>query len=98
MLSGYFNIESLLDVILVPTWLHFGFQNPPKSCLGSVLGPLGRLWEDLRSQVGRVFRRDAERRGTRRPRDAGMVAAEPPPNQGQGTHVKKSARGLRGDL
>ena len=52
MLSGYFNIESLLDVILVPTWLHFGFQNPPKSCLGGVLGPLGRLLGGLGGVLG----------------------------------------------
>ena len=41
MLSGYFNIESLLDVILVPTGFHFGSKNPPKSYLGGVLGRFG---------------------------------------------------------
>ena len=45
MLSDCFNIKSLLDTILVPTWLdfgtpnlHFGIQKPSKSCLGGVLG------------------------------------------------------------
>ena len=27
LLSGYFNIRSLLDAILVPTWLHFALPN-----------------------------------------------------------------------
>ena len=43
LLSGYFNMKSLLDVSWGSTWLHFGFQNPSKSCLGGVLGPLGLL-------------------------------------------------------
>ena len=41
MLSGYFKITSLLDAILLPTWLHFGSPNPPKSRPGGVLGRLG---------------------------------------------------------
>ena len=45
MLSGCFNIISFLDVILVPTWVHFSFQNPQKivtwRCLRRVLGRLG---------------------------------------------------------
>ena len=65
-LSDCFNIKSLLDTILVPTWLdvgtpklHFGYQNPSKSCLGSVLGvilavlaTLEGLWERLRLVLG----------------------------------------------
>ena len=37
----------IFDPIRVPTWLHFGFKNPPKSRLGGLLGRLescvGRL-------------------------------------------------------
>ena len=36
LLSGCFNIILFLDVILVSTWVHFKFQNPPKSWLGGV--------------------------------------------------------------
>ena len=54
MLSGYFNITSLLDVILVSTWLHFGFQNPPKSCLGDVLGRLEGVLGRLGVVLGRL--------------------------------------------
>ena len=67
-LSGCFNIKSLLDTILVPTWLdfgtpnlHFGTQKPPKSCLGGVLGvilaflaALEGLLERLRLVLGRL--------------------------------------------
>ena len=38
LLSGCFNIILFLDVILVSTWVHFRFQNPPKSWLGGLLG------------------------------------------------------------
>ena len=52
----------------MPTWLdvgtpklHFGYQNPSKSCLGSVLGvilavlaTLEGLWERLRLVLGRL--------------------------------------------
>ena len=68
MLSDCFNIKSLLDAILVPTWLdvgtpklHFGYKNRSKSCLGSVLGiisavlaTLEGLWERLRLVLGRL--------------------------------------------
>ena len=40
MLSGYFNIRSLLDAIRVSTLLHFCIKNPPTSLLGGVLGRL----------------------------------------------------------
>ena len=57
--------KSLLDTILVPTWLdfgtpnlHFGYQNPSKSCLGGVLGvilavlaTLEGLWSGLGSSL-----------------------------------------------
>ena len=68
LLSGCYNITSLLDTILVPTWLdfgtpnlHFGTQKPPKSCLGGVLGvilaflaALEGLLERLRLVLGRL--------------------------------------------
>ena len=67
-LSCCFNIKSLLDTILVPTWLdfgtpnlHFGTQKPPKSCHGGVLGvilaflaALEGLLERLRLVLGRL--------------------------------------------
>ena len=34
---GYFNIRSLLNAILVPTWLHFGSRKSSKSSLGVVV-------------------------------------------------------------
>ena len=47
MLSGYFNIRWLWDAYRVPTWMDFGFKNPPKSALGRLLrrhgAALGRL-------------------------------------------------------
>ena len=42
-LLGNFNIRSLLNTILVPTWLHFGSKKSPKSGLGRVLARLGGL-------------------------------------------------------
>ena len=63
-LSACFNIKSLLDTILVPTWLDFGIfgsQSPSKSCLGgvlevilAVLATLEGLWERLRLVLGRL--------------------------------------------
>ena len=35
-LCGIFNIRSNFDPILVPTWLHFGSRNPPKSSQKSI--------------------------------------------------------------
>ena len=32
---------------LVPTWLHVGFKNPPKTRLGAPLEALGRSWRRL---------------------------------------------------
>ena len=52
LLSGYFNIRSFLDAILVPTWLHFGSQNPSKSRLGDVLRRLGGVLEPLGGVLG----------------------------------------------
>ena len=40
LLSRYFKITSLLDVIVLPVWLRFRLQNPRKSRLGGVLGRL----------------------------------------------------------
>ena len=40
LLLGCFNIRSLLDAILVSTWIHFCIKNPAKSRLGGVLGRL----------------------------------------------------------
>ena len=40
MLSRYSKITLLLDVILLPVWLRFRFQNAPKSRLRGVLGRL----------------------------------------------------------
>ena len=52
--SGYFNIRWLWDAYWVPTWMDFGFKNPPKSALGrllgrlvAVLGRLGPSWRPL---------------------------------------------------
>ena len=36
-LLGKFNISSLLNAILVPTWLHFGSRKSSKSSLGVVV-------------------------------------------------------------
>ena len=52
LLSGYFNIESLLDVILVPTGFHFGSKNLPTSYLGGVLGHLGGVLGALGGFLG----------------------------------------------
>ena len=38
-----FKIRSLLNAILVSTWLIFRSENLPKSCLGGLLGRLGRI-------------------------------------------------------
>ena len=52
LLSIYFNMTSLLDVILVSTWLHFSFPKQPKIVtwrrLRRVLGRLGGLLGHLR--------------------------------------------------
>ena len=40
------------DAILVPTWFHFGSQNPPKSRLGDVLRRLGGVLERLGGVLG----------------------------------------------
>ena len=40
LLLGCFNIRSLLDAILVSTWIHFCIKNPAKSRLGGLLGRL----------------------------------------------------------
>ena len=40
LLLGSFNIRSLLDAILVSTWIHFCIKNPAKSRLGGLLGRL----------------------------------------------------------
>ena len=52
--SGDFNIRWLWDAYRVPTWMDFGFKNPPKSALGrllgrlvAVLGRLGPSWRAL---------------------------------------------------
>ena len=57
---GILKITLLLDAILLPTWFHFGSQNPSESRLGDVLRRLGgvlaaswRSWECL----GGVLRR-----------------------------------------
>ena len=48
LLCGIFKIRSNFDPILVQTWMDFGFENPPKSALGRLLGRLvavlGCLW------------------------------------------------------
>ena len=36
LLPGYFNIRSLPRAIFIPTWVHFGSKNLPKSRLGGV--------------------------------------------------------------
>ena len=46
-------MRSLPDAILVPTWLHFGSQNPPKSRLGGLLDRLRRVLKRL----GRILER-----------------------------------------
>ena len=58
---GLSKLASIFDAILVPTCLHFGSQNPSKSCLGSVLGviwavlaALEGLLERLRLVLGRL--------------------------------------------
>ena len=60
MLSAYFNIRWLWDAYRVPTWMDFGFKNPPKSALGRLLGRLvavlGRLGALLR-RLGSVLTR-----------------------------------------
>ena len=40
LLLGCFNIRSLLDAILVSTWIHFCIKNLAKSRLGGLLGRL----------------------------------------------------------
>ena len=51
MLSRYFKISSLLDVILLPIWLRFRLHSPPKSRLGGILeaswAVLGASWAAL---------------------------------------------------
>ena len=42
-LASDFNISSLPDLFLMPTWLHFGSKKPPKSRLGGLLEALGGL-------------------------------------------------------
>ena len=53
-------MTSLLDVIQVSTWLHFSFQNSPKSSLGGVLGAswgvLEAYW-DVLWRLGDVLER-----------------------------------------
>ena len=53
-------MTSLLDVILVSTWFHFSFQNPPKSSLGGVLGASWDVLEaswDVLWRLGGVLER-----------------------------------------
>ena len=61
LLSGYFNIRWLWDAYRVPTWMDFGFKNPPKSALGrllgrlvAVLGRLGPSWRRLGAPLARL--------------------------------------------
>ena len=49
LLLGYFNIRSLLNAIMVSTWLHFSSKNPQNS-------RLGRIWERLGGLLGRLGR------------------------------------------
>ena len=63
LLPGYFKITSLLDAILLPTWFHFGSQNPSKSRLGGVLRRLGSVLRCRGSVLGRL-RSVLERLGT----------------------------------
>ena len=53
-------MTSLLDVILVSTWFHFSFQNPPTSSLGGVLGASWGVLEaswDVLWRLGGVLER-----------------------------------------
>ena len=53
-------MTSLLDVIQVSTWLHFSFQNSPKSSLGGVLGASWGVLEaswDVLWRLGGVLER-----------------------------------------
>ena len=54
LLSRYFKITSLLDVMLLPVWLRFRFQNPSKSRLGGVLGRLEPSWKRLEASWRRL--------------------------------------------
>ena len=51
---GILKITPLLDAILLPTWLHFGSQNPLKSRLGDVLRRLGGVLEVFGVSWGRL--------------------------------------------
>ena len=54
LLSGCFNIRWLRDAMLVPTWLHCGSQNPPKSRLGGLLERLADVLGRLGASCGRL--------------------------------------------
>ena len=50
---GLPKLTSIFDPILVPTWLHFGSQNSPKSRLGGLLGRL----ESVLGRLSRILER-----------------------------------------
>ena len=54
MLLGYFNIRSLLNAIMVSTWLYFSSKNPPKSRLGRIWERLGASWRPLGASWARL--------------------------------------------
>ena len=54
LLLGDFNMRSLLNAILVSTWLHFCSKNLPKSRLGGFLERLGRILGRLGDVLGRL--------------------------------------------
>ena len=57
-LAGDFNMRSLPDTILVPTWPHFGPKKPPKIAswrpLGTSGGPLVASWRHRERVLDRL--------------------------------------------
>ena len=90
-LSGCFNIRSLPDAILVPTWLHFGSQNQSKSRLGGLLGRLEAALEsswavlDRLGQPNRLPKAEAGRRKAKKrsPRSTEGPGGSPNPGATQ---------------
>ena len=83
-----FSEKSMFDPILVPTWLHFGTQNPPKSTQKSIPRGIQKMidfWIDFLPKLAPFWdpswdpraAQDGPKTPPRRSKDATKTAQEP---------------------
>ena len=84
LIFGTYKMRSILDAILVPTWLHFPSPNPPKSSQKLIprgvwflidfsfefLSILAPFWEPSWSHVGQLFRAKTAKEASKTPQKA----------------------------